>query len=189
MASVSVLNRPRSPRSRRRSGGMLCIADPLRVDRGRTGGGPGKPSRESGNRACSETVGALPARSFSPAAAREFLACRHGPATGRAACENAFRLKRDRSAAQTRTGAIRFATVMMTIRSTNAEVRGESFVSIENRRNSDANPPPARVRDGRPQGEDRAMPGFCSADSLVPPGRRSFPSHNRPFRHRLGHVQ
>ncbi len=189
MASVSVLNRPRSPRSRRRSGGMLCIADPLRVDRGRTGGGPGKPSRESGNRACSQTVGALPARSFSPAAVREFgLQTRFRTAV-RAACENASRLKRDCRAAQSRTGGIGFATIMMTTRSTNAEVRGESFASIENRGNSAANSPPARVRDGRPQGEDRAMPGFCFADSPVPPGRRSFPSRNQPFRHRLGHVQ
>ncbi len=46
--SVSVLNRPRSPRRRSRSGGMLRIADPSRVDRGRPGGGPGKPSMESG---------------------------------------------------------------------------------------------------------------------------------------------
>ncbi len=47
MAPVSVLNRPRSPRRRSRSGRSL-LADPLRVDRGRPGGGPGKPSKESG---------------------------------------------------------------------------------------------------------------------------------------------
>jgi hypothetical protein len=152
MASVSVLNRPRSPRSRRRSGGMLCIADPLRVDRGRTGGGPGKPSRESGNRACSQTVGAFPARSFSPAAVREFgLQTRFRTAV-RAACENASRLKRDCRAAQSRTGGIGFATIMMTTRSTNAEVRGESFASIENRGNSAANSPPGSRQGWTPAG-------------------------------------
>lgn len=45
--SVSVLNRPRSPRRRSRSGRSL-LADPLWVDRGRPGGGPGKPSMKSG---------------------------------------------------------------------------------------------------------------------------------------------
>lgn len=62
--SVSVLNRPRSPRRRSRSGGMLRIADPSRVDRGRPGGGPGKPSMESGVGLAPKEVCAPLARSF-----------------------------------------------------------------------------------------------------------------------------
>ena len=65
--SVSVGARSRSPRRREPSGGSL-LADPLRVDRGRPGGGPGSHHRRAGlDRPGCPRAPSQPVRSTTPA--------------------------------------------------------------------------------------------------------------------------